>query len=43
MLIEARGKSRGEQGLFWLLGKREPTEADATLFGFIASGLVCAA
>lgn len=43
MLSEARGKSRGKKGLFWLLGKNEPTEADTTLFGFIASGLVCAA
>lgn len=28
---------------FWLLGGSGPTEADATLFGFIASSLVCAA
>ncbi|KLU88053.1 hypothetical protein MAPG_07040 [Magnaporthiopsis poae ATCC 64411] len=28
---------------FWLLGGSGPTEADATLFGFVASSLVCAA
>lgn len=29
--------------LFWLLAGDEPTEADATLFGFIISTLVCTA
>ena len=28
---------------FWVLGGDEPTEADATLFGFITSALVCTA
>jgi hypothetical protein len=26
---------------FWILGGNAPTEADATVFGFIASSLVC--
>lgn len=29
--------------VFWLFGGNEPSEADSTLFGFIASALVCAA
>jgi hypothetical protein len=28
---------------FWLLGGKEPTEADASLFGFIVSALICKA
>ncbi|KAK0639625.1 putative glutathione S-transferase [Cercophora newfieldiana] len=28
---------------FWLLGRADPTEADATVFGFLAAGLVCEA
>ncbi|KAI3532389.1 hypothetical protein CSPX01_13487 [Colletotrichum filicis] len=28
---------------FWVLGGKSPSEADATVFGFIASGLGCAA
>lgn len=32
---------RKKRGPFWVLGGKEPTEADATLFGFIASALVC--
>jgi hypothetical protein len=28
---------------FWLLGGLEPTEADAALFGFVASTLLCTA
>lgn len=26
---------------FWVFGGRRPTEADATLFGFVSSALVC--
>ncbi len=37
-----RGSS-GPDGMFFLLGGKGPTDADTTLFGFIASGLVCAA
>ena len=35
--------SGGPGGMFFVLGGNGPTEADTTLFGFIASGLVCAA
>jgi len=31
------------KGMFWLLGGKAPSEADAALFGFVAAGLVCAA
>ena len=35
---------RGDGGKpFWVLGREEPTEADATVYGFIAAGLVCEA
>lgn len=40
MLEESRRKARGDE-CFWVLGGREPTEADATLFGFVVSNLVC--
>jgi hypothetical protein len=40
MLEESRRKvQRG--GCFWILGEEEPTEADATVFGFVVSVLVC--
>ncbi len=35
--------SGGSGGTFFVLGGNGPTEADTTLYGFIASGLVCAA
>jgi glutathione S-transferase len=42
MLSESRRKA--EKGrCFWVLGGEEPTEADATLFGFVTSTLVCEA
>lgn len=31
------------EGPFWALGGKEPTEADAALFGFIVSVLICTA
>lgn len=39
------GGARDEAGRqpFWILGGEEPTEADATLFGFITAGLICTA
>lgn len=40
MLTEARTVSREP---FWVLGGDEPTEADATLYGFIIGSLVCTA
>ncbi|KAL8724267.1 MAG: hypothetical protein Q9181_006903 [Wetmoreana brouardii] len=36
-------RSGWPDGLFFVLGGSGPTEADTTLFGFIAEGLVCAA
>ena len=49
LLVTARRKTqeiktRGEgDATFWVLGGSTPSEADATLFGFVASALVCAA
>ncbi|KAF7560800.1 hypothetical protein G7046_g3350 [Stylonectria norvegica] len=41
-LLTASSASRpGRKGPFWILGGEEPTEADAVMFGFIASALVC--
>ncbi|KAL8676075.1 MAG: hypothetical protein Q9186_007370 [Xanthomendoza sp. 1 TL-2023] len=45
-LLTASSRKRGtgtQDGMFFLLGGSKPTEADTTLFGFVASGLVCAA
>lgn len=45
LLTEARktALSRGKDSKdpFWVIGGEEPTEADATLYGFVASALVC--
>ncbi|CAM1502704.1 Fc.00g074800.m01.CDS01 [Cosmosporella sp. VM-42] len=41
LVSEAKKASKSGKGPFWILGGEEPTEADATLFGFIASALVC--
>lgn len=38
---QASGKAGNEP--FWVLGGAAPTEADATLFGFVAGALVCTA
>ena len=49
MLAEARIKSQsgsasnGDDKPFWVLGGREPTEADSVLYGFIVGSLVCEA
>lgn len=40
LLGESRRTAKGE-GCFWVLGGPEPTEADATVFGFVVSTLVC--
>jgi len=32
---------RNSEGPFWLWGGDAPTEADAVVFGFIISGLIC--
>ncbi|KAL8770161.1 MAG: hypothetical protein Q9209_004003 [Squamulea sp. 1 TL-2023] len=45
-LLTASSRKRGtgaEDDMFFVLGGSKPTEADTTLFGFVASGLVCAA
>lgn len=42
-LLTASSRRRGEDGTFFVMGAHGPTEADTTLYGFIAAGLVCAA
>jgi hypothetical protein len=42
LLVASKSKSNGD-GNFWVLGGEEPTEADAAVFGFISSALVCPA
>lgn len=41
LLSEARHSSVDGDAPFWLLGGTNPTEADATMFGFVVSSLVC--
>lgn len=41
-LVASKKKSNSD-GNFWVLGGEEPTEADAAVFGFISSALVCSA
>ncbi|KAK4456558.1 hypothetical protein QBC42DRAFT_322311 [Cladorrhinum samala] len=36
-----REKKQGGDGPFWVLGRDEPTEADATVYGFVVAALVC--
>lgn len=43
MASSLKRRSGGSGEMFFVLGGDGPTEADTTLFGFIASGLVCAA
>ncbi|KAL2135336.1 hypothetical protein VTI74DRAFT_8989 [Chaetomium olivicolor] len=45
MLVESRSKALAAErdGPFWILGGESPTEADSTVFGFIAASLVCKA
>ena len=45
LLISAKKsvKSETRDEPFWLFGGEDPTEADATLFGFVTSVLVCTA
>jgi glutathione S-transferase len=42
MLCDSRRRAKDGE-CFWVLGGEEPTEADATLFGFVTSTLVCKA
>ena len=46
LLVDAKSKGgsvkgRAKAAPFWVLGGSEPTESDTTVYGFIASGLVC--
>lgn len=43
LLVASRGKRTETDANFWVLGGEGPSEADATLFGFIASAMVCEA
>ncbi|KAI0203639.1 hypothetical protein F4808DRAFT_26057 [Astrocystis sublimbata] len=50
LLLESRTKTRSEAATtktgpepFWVLGGPQPTEADASLFGFVSSALICTA
>ncbi|KAL1971165.1 hypothetical protein VTN77DRAFT_116 [Rasamsonia byssochlamydoides] len=44
LLAEAKRKTKTQEDTtFWVLGGNTPTEADTTLYGFIASALVCSA
>jgi hypothetical protein len=38
-----QSKTNDDDAPFWVLGGTEPTEADATVYGFIAGALVCTA
>ncbi|KAJ5087711.1 hypothetical protein N7456_011327 [Penicillium angulare] len=40
-ISESHAKHADKEGPFWVWGGEEPTEADAVVYGFIASGLVC--
>ncbi|KAL8936879.1 MAG: hypothetical protein Q9216_004704 [Gyalolechia sp. 2 TL-2023] len=40
-LLASSRQKKGSDGIFYVLGGNAPTEADTTLFGFIASCLVC--
>jgi len=34
-------RSQDPEAPFWVLGRSEPTEADATVYGFLAASLIC--
>lgn len=40
-MLEASRRKAGNDRPFWILGREEPTEADATVFGFAVSVLIC--
>ena len=42
LLVSSTPRTAGNSP-FWILGEEQPTEADATLFGFIVSVLICTA
>ena len=41
--IRKKMETDGNDAPFWVLGGSRPSEADATLFGFISAALVCSA
>ncbi|KAK3331642.1 hypothetical protein B0T19DRAFT_482098 [Cercophora scortea] len=47
LLSDARTKKglggADREGPFWVLGREEPTEADATVYGFVVASLICPA
>ncbi|KAK3368648.1 hypothetical protein B0H63DRAFT_488870 [Podospora didyma] len=43
LLAERRKVVRDREAPFWVLGREEPTEADATVYALVATGLVCTA
>ena len=43
LLVASRAKRTETDALFWVLGGNGPSEADATLFGFVAAAMVCQA
>ncbi|KAJ6106525.1 glutathione S-transferase [Penicillium capsulatum] len=43
LLAKASRSEEDADGMFWALGGKSPTEADAVCFGFIVSALVCTA
>jgi hypothetical protein len=43
LVSAAQAQYQDREGPFWLWGGDTPTEADATLFGFIVSALICEA
>lgn len=40
-VVNARSQSSDDEAPFWIWAGETPTEADAVLFGFITSGLIC--
>ena len=40
LLVASRAKQAEPDAMFWVLGGDGPSEADATLFGFITSAMV---
>ncbi|KAK3681750.1 hypothetical protein B0T22DRAFT_434070 [Podospora appendiculata] len=45
LLVEAKTKKgdMDREGPFWVLGREAPTEADATVYGFVVASLICPA
>ncbi|KAI3321333.1 hypothetical protein HD806DRAFT_503755 [Xylariaceae sp. AK1471] len=43
LLRESQAKAERKEEPFWVLGGAEPTDADAALFGFASSALLCTA